>query len=149
MIWLSSRGGSPPGLPPPAPPLAFLGWSLTLNALLQARLDEIVEVAVQHRLGIAALDVGAQVLDARLVEDVGADLVAPADVGLGVLQHLLFLLLLAQFELVELRLEHRHRLGLVSVLGTAVLALHDYAGGQVRYTYRAGVLVHVLAAVPV
>src|ERR1700674_2609145 len=61
------------------------------NALLEARGDERVQVAVEDRLRVADLDVGAQVLDARLVEHVGADLVAPADVGLGVLQLLLLL----------------------------------------------------------
>ena len=40
--------------------------------------------------------VGAQILDARLVEHVGTDLVAPADVGLGVFQLLLLGLALAQ-----------------------------------------------------
>src|SRR6476620_4937535 len=50
---------------------------------LQAGLDELVEVAVQHLLRVAALDARAQVLDAALVEHVVADLAAPPDVGLG------------------------------------------------------------------
>src|SRR2546421_1592366 len=72
MIWFSSCGG----------------WSavVTLNALLQARGDEIIEVAVEHPLRVALLHAGAQVLDARLVEHVAADLVAPLDVGLGGLE---------------------------------------------------------------
>ena len=53
------------------------------EAGLQAGLDELVEVAVEHLLRVAALDAGAQVLDAALVEHVVADLAAPADVGLG------------------------------------------------------------------
>ena len=53
------------------------------QAGLQAGLDELVEVAVEHLLRVAALDAGAQVLDAALVEHVVADLAAPADVGLG------------------------------------------------------------------
>src|SRR5215218_2750283 len=56
------------------------------HALLQAGLDEDVEVAVEHLLRVADLDVGAQVLDPALVEHVAPDLVAPADVGLGVLE---------------------------------------------------------------
>src|SRR4029079_7134009 len=88
-------------------------WS---HALLQAGRDEIVEVAVEHGLRVAHLVVGAQVLDARLVEHVAADLVTPADVGLRVLELLLLLAALAQLELVELRLEHRHRLRAVAVL---------------------------------
>src|SRR5678809_414408 len=81
--------------------------SIFLYPLLEARGDEIVEIAVEHALRVALLDAGAQILDARLVEDVGADLVAPADVGLGVLHLLLLLVLLAQLQLVELALEHR------------------------------------------
>src|SRR4029453_7951015 len=38
-----------------------------LEARLQAGLDELVQVAVQHFLCVAALDAGAQVLDATLV----------------------------------------------------------------------------------
>src|SRR5262249_9426561 len=38
-----------------------------LNPLLQARGDEVVELAVEHALGVALLDAGPQVLDARLV----------------------------------------------------------------------------------
>src|SRR5690554_4459877 len=66
------------------------------HALLQARLDEVVEVTVEHRLGVADLDVGPQILDARLIEHVGAYLVAPGDVGLGVLHGLALLVPLAQ-----------------------------------------------------
>src|SRR5690606_14428637 len=53
------------------------------QAGLEAGLDELVEVAVQHVLRVGALDAGAQVLDPALVEHVVADLAAPADVGLG------------------------------------------------------------------
>src|SRR5262249_2137636 len=60
-----------------------------LEAGFQARLDELVEVAVEHALGVGALDAGAEVLDARLVEHVVADLRAPADVGLAGLELLL------------------------------------------------------------
>jgi hypothetical protein len=43
-----------------------------------------VEVAVEHRAGIAGLDAGAQVLHHLVgLQHIGADLVAPADVGLG------------------------------------------------------------------
>src|ERR1044072_1279016 len=70
MIWVSSCGG---------------GWSdmVALDALLQARGYELVEIAVEYSLRVAFLDPGAQVLDARLVEHVAADLVSPLDVGLG------------------------------------------------------------------
>ena len=62
---------------------ASLRFEPDFQAGLQAGLDELVEVAVEHLLRVAALDAGAQVLDAALVEHVVADLAAPADVGLG------------------------------------------------------------------
>jgi hypothetical protein len=73
-----------------------------LEARLEAGFDEFVEVAVQHFLGVAALDAGAQVLDAALVQHVVADLAAPADVGLGRFQRVLLGVALLDFELVEL-----------------------------------------------
>src|SRR3989454_2052834 len=117
-----------------------------LYSLLEARSDEVVEIAVEHRLRVAGLDAGAQVLDARLVEHVAADLVAPADVGLLLLELRLLGAALAQLGLVELRFQHRHRLGAVAVLRAVVLALHDDAGGQVGDAHRAVGAVDVLAA---
>src|SRR3989441_10768783 len=94
------------------------------------------EIAVEHRLRVAGLDAGAQVLDARLVEHVAADLVAPADVGLLLLELRLLGAALAKLGFVELRFQHRHRLGAVAVLRAVVLALHDDAAGQVRDAHR-------------
>src|SRR6478735_711826 len=60
------------------------GASLTATGLgvgLQPRPDEAVEVAVEHALGAADLEVGAVVLDHRVrVQHVGADLRAEVDV---------------------------------------------------------------------
>src|SRR4051794_41258950 len=54
-----------------------------LDPLRQRRLHERVELPVEHVGGARRLDAGAQVLDELVgLEDVGADLVAPADVGL-------------------------------------------------------------------
>ena len=50
---------------------------------------------------MADFDVGAQVLDSRLVENVRADLVAPADVGLRVFEFLLLGLALADLGFVH------------------------------------------------
>src|SRR5262245_30898214 len=65
------------------------GRSSRADAALEARGDEVIEIAVEHRLGVPFLHAGAQILDPRLVEHVRADLVAPADVGLLVLERLL------------------------------------------------------------
>src|SRR5690242_17439965 len=120
--------------------------SFTSHPLLETRRDEVVEIAVEHRLRIAPLDIGAQILDPRLVEHIRADLVAPADVGLRFLELLLLGLALSQLELVEARLEHRHRLRPIAMLRAVVLALHDDAGRRVRDPYRRVGLVDVLAA---
>src|SRR6476659_4014021 len=114
MTWLSS----------------WTGCSLTSHSLLQAGRDEIVEVAVEHRLRVAYLVAGAEILDPRLVEHVRADLVAPADVRLRILELRLLLLALAQLELVKLRLQHRKCFGAVAVLRPVRLALDDDVGGQ-------------------
>src|SRR4051794_33114631 len=72
-------------------------WDIfRLHALLQTGLDEIVQITVEHCLRIPAFEVGAQILDTALVEHVRADLVAPADVALRVLEFLLLGLTLAQ-----------------------------------------------------
>src|SRR6267154_769264 len=102
----------------------------TLDALLQARGDEIVEVAVEHPLRVAFFHPGAQVLDALLIEHVGADLVSPLDVGLGGLELVAVGLELAQFELVEARFQHRHGFRAVAVLRAIILALYHDARGQ-------------------
>ena len=50
----------------------------------QKRDHEVVKIPVQHRLDVARLVAGAQVLD-ELVgrEDIGADLASPGDVAQG------------------------------------------------------------------
>src|SRR5687767_13028191 len=49
--------------------ISLLSSGSSLDPLFQARGDEVVELAVEHALRVALLDAGAQVLDARLVED--------------------------------------------------------------------------------
>src|SRR5690606_18547879 len=126
-----------------APVLSSLTGS---DSRLQAGDDEGIEIAVEHRLGVGDLHVGAQVLDARIVEDVGADLVAPPDVGLASLDLVLLGPLLAHLELIEPSPQHVHRLVLVPVLRPVVLALHDHSRGQVGDAHRGLGPVHVLAA---
>src|SRR6267154_4030321 len=117
----------------------------TLNALLEARGDEIVEVAVEHPLRVALLHAGTQVLDARLVEHVGANLVPPLDIGLGGLELVAVGLVLAQFQLVQARFQHRHGLRAVAVLRAIILALYHDACRQMRDAHRRIGLVDVLA----
>src|SRR6266567_1040191 len=135
MIWFSSSGGPGGAL-----------FSFKSDSLLQACRDEIIEVAVEHRLRAPHLVVRAQVLDPRLVEHVRADLVPPADVGFRIFELLLLGLALADLELVELGLEHGHRFGAIAVLRAIVLALHDDVGRQMGDAHRGIGLVDVLAA---
>src|SRR5262245_66672530 len=72
------------------------------RALRQPGFHERVEVAVEHGAGIGGLHAGAQVLHHLVgLQNVGADLVAPADVGLGRLLGGSLLLALLHLELVE------------------------------------------------
>ena len=61
----------------------FISADFYLHALLQAGFDEHIQIAVEHLLRVGDLDIGAQILDAGIVQHVAADLVAPADVGLA------------------------------------------------------------------
>ncbi len=107
-----------------------------------------IERAVEHGRRIAGLVAGPEVLDARLVEHVRADLVAPADVGLLVLEHARGGVALVDLELVELRLQHLHRGRAVLVLAALALAGDDDARRQVPQAHRGIGLVDVLAARP-
>ena len=75
-------------------------WGVS-DALFQAGLNELVEVAIEDALCVAALDIGAQILDARLVKDIGTDLMTPADVGLGIFEFLLLCLAFADFRFIQ------------------------------------------------
>src|SRR5512138_2976317 len=80
-------------------------------------LEEVVEVAVENALGVALLHGRSEVLHHLVrLQDVGSDLVAPADVGLGVGLRLGRRLALLQLVLVEARAQHVPGLGAVLVL---------------------------------
>ena len=66
------------------------------------------------------------------VQDVGADLAAPGDVLLALVQVFHPLALLLQFEFVQPCAQNLHGRGAVAVLRAFVLALHDDAGRQMR-----------------
>ncbi len=53
--------------------------------MFQASLNKPVEIAVKHSLSVTGFNAGTQIFDARLVEHVGTNLAAPADVRFGVL----------------------------------------------------------------
>src|SRR5690606_9636426 len=118
----------------------------SLPAPLEVALDECIEVAVEDALHVGSLDVGAQILDQLVrLQDVAADLVAPADraavVELGEVLHPLGLL-----HLVELGLEGVHRRRAVLVLAPLLLAGDHDARRDVGDPDRRLGLVDVLAA---
>src|SRR5690606_30751839 len=116
-----------------------------LQAGLEAALDELVQVAVEHLLRIAALDAGAQILDPALVEHVVADLAAPADVGLAGLQRIPLGVALLDFQLVETCGQQLHRPVAVGVLAALGLAGDHHPRGHVGDAHRRLGLVDVLA----
>ena len=90
---------------------------------------------------------GAQVLDQLIgLQHVGADLVAPADFGLGGIGGVGLRFALLQLGLVQPRLQLLHRRGAVLVLGALVLAGDDDPGGNMGDPDRAVGRVDVLPA---
>src|SRR5882724_9114560 len=113
----------------------------------QGRRQETVEVAVQDSLDVAGLDLRPQVLHHLVgLHDVGADLVAPADVALVGLDRRRRRLALLQLQFVEPGLQHAHGDEAVAVLGAVLLRLDHDAGGDVGDADRALGLVDMLAA---
>src|SRR5215217_2032879 len=91
----------------PRPPLPCLGVARRADTLGQRRAHELVEVAVEDARRVGGLDVGPQILDHLVrLQDVAADLVAPADVGLLVFQSLLLGFAPLQLGLVETGAQH-------------------------------------------
>src|SRR6266436_7696652 len=117
------------------------------GALRQRCRHELVKVAVQHARGVGGVHAGAQVLDHLIgLQDVGADLMAPADVGLGGLVGGGLFLAFLQFDFVEPRAQHVPGLRPVLVLRAAGLTDYRNAGRNVREPYRGFGLVDVLPA---
>src|SRR3989440_11222042 len=147
-ISLFSSPPSSPPLPPPPAAAASAPCFMSSYARLERGFHELIEIAIEHRGGVAHLHSGAQVLDTRLVEDIRADLVAPAHVRLGILEHPGGGIALVDLQLVELRLEHLHGGGAGLLLASLVLAGGHEAAGQVGAAHPPTGLVGVLPARP-
>ena len=92
--------------------------------------DEFVDIPVENRIDVAEGLAAAGVFDLLVgLEDVGADLVSPADVAF--FDAVDFGLFFGHFVFVKAGLEHLHGGGFVFVLAAVVLALDDDAGGFV------------------
>src|SRR5579863_1944696 len=109
----------------------LVGFPLRAAQPADLGVDEVVDVALEHRLGLRGLVARARVLHHLVgVKDVVADLRAPgaAAVAPEVIQ---FPGLLLAAALKQLGLQDRHRGGAVLNLGPLVLAGDDDAGRQV------------------
>src|SRR5205085_12160005 len=92
---------------------------LSSDPLRQRGGHETVEVAIRHVAGRGGCRSGTQVLDQLVgLQNVGADLVPPANVGLGGIGCIGFGLALLQLGFVESRLQLLHRRSAVLVLRT-------------------------------
>src|SRR5262245_56487624 len=99
-----------------------LGAERPARLLHQIRLDEPIDVAVEHPVDITDLLFGAVVLDELIrVQHVAANLAAERNLLLGAADLIELGLLLLQLEIVEPRLEHLHRRIAVAVLRSLVL----------------------------
>src|SRR3954463_16035850 len=101
----------------------------TVDALREGGFHEGVDLAVEHVRGARRLRSGAKILHELVgLEHVGADLVAPADVGLGSGFGARLVLALLQLELVEAGAQHVPGGRPVLVLRALLLAGDDDAG---------------------
>src|SRR5438309_2498356 len=94
--------------------------------LHQIRLDEAVQIAVEHAVHVPDLFLGPVVLHQLIrMKDITANLAAEGDVLLGAADLIQPRLLLLHFQIVESRLQDFHRRIAVAVLRPLVLARHD------------------------
>ena len=92
--------------------------------------DKFIQIPVENRIDVAERLAAACIFDLLIgLEDVGADLVSPADVAF--FDPVDFGLFFGHFVFVEAGFEHLHGGGFVFVLAAVVLALDDDAGGFV------------------
>jgi len=107
------------------------------GAPLEPGPDQIVQVTVEHLVGVVAHQAGAVVFDVLLVENVAADLAAPLNRFLLAAQLGHLLLALLPLALKEAATQHLHGQLLVLVLAAGGLASDHDARGQVDYPHRA------------
>src|SRR5690606_36873746 len=87
-----------------------------LQPHFQTSFNKFVEVTIKHGACVACFHVGTQVLDTGLVQNVGTDLAAPADIRFFCFHSLCFLTSLHFFELVQFGFQLFNGLVLVLVL---------------------------------
>src|SRR5690606_31675559 len=117
------------------------------HPLGERRSDEIVDLTVEYIAGRRRCRSGPQILYQLVrLKDVAADLMAPADFGLGLVLAQRSCFPLSQFGFVHPSLEHAHRSGAVLVLAAIVLAGNDDPRRYVGNPHGAVGCVDMLAA---
>ncbi len=95
-------------------------------------MDEGVNVAIHDGLEVGAFGAGAKVLDHLIgLEDVAADLIAPADFAFFAIELFHLRAFFVHDFLIQLRFEDLHGCGLVFVLGALILTGHYDVGREV------------------
>src|SRR4051812_40635337 len=99
----------------------------------QLGFHELIEIAVEYAAGIGCLHAGSQVLHHLIrLKDVRADLVTPADVGLGGVVGERRSLAPLQLLLVQTRTQHVPGLCAIAMLRAVILAEYHDAGWDMR-----------------
>ena len=132
-----------PGLPPGLPRLPFILVDIldihlfAGHALRQGSSHESIEVAIQHIGWRSRCHPGPQILHKLIgLKHVRADLVAPADVGLGGIGGVRLRLALLELRLIKSGLELLECLGTVLVLRALILTGNDDSGRNMRNAHR-------------
>src|SRR4051812_24780958 len=130
---------------PPGFRLLSVGRAAAGALPAEVRLDERIEVAVEHAVDVARLVLGAQILHELVrLEHVAADLAAQVDALLLALDLRELGVALLLLDVGEAGLEHRHRPVAVLELAALDLARHHDAGGLVDQAHGRRRLVDVL-----
>src|SRR2546423_2364473 len=111
--------------------------------------DELVELAaVQHGLNLGGFDVGAVVFYAAIIQDVGADLVAPSDRSLFAVELFQLVVALGLLHHFQPAFEEGHGEAFVLLIRSFDRANDLNSGGDVGDSDRGGDFVDVLPTGP-
>ena len=122
------------------------GWLRTETGVHRLVRKSPFDSGNRRHTSFASVFVSPEVDESIDIEINPADLMTPADIGFGVLEHLGGCVALVHLEFVQLGLQHLHGGRAVLVLAALVLASHHDAAGQMRDAHRRLGLVDMLAA---
>src|SRR5690554_7517587 len=106
-----------------------------LQRHFQAGFNKLVDLTIQHRLGVAGFNLGTQILDAAIIQHVRPNLAAPSDIRLCVFSFLLLGITLLHLTLIELGFKLLHGLIFVLMLASTGLTGNNNTCGVVGQTH--------------